>query len=212
MCFMILSKRIVHPVFTCILKHLSTGFYRNKPFVNCSVEVQQGGERQNCVEEKMKPHHIHLMFWLHFFHYHCYYHYHYRYHYITYTLCYMYHLDYIMGFKACQHHIHCANILDITYHFHTCHKDIVYISQREMCNVQIDQGSNRFACIWDPSILQMAFQSPLFVTNVKKKHISGHINVRQTQKANQNMMLTKNPYWKCDKLFTKRFVMFCLGD
>ena len=138
MCFMILSKRIVHPVFTCILKHLNRflpkqafcklqrwGIARRWKAELCWREDEATSHTPNVLVTflslslllslslSLSLHHVHLVL-------------------------YMYHLDYIMGFKACQHHIHCVNILDITYHFHTCHKDIVYISQREMCNVQID--------------------------------------------------------------------------
>ena len=34
--------------------------YRNKPFIDGSVEVEQGSEWEDGVEEKVQPHHIHL--------------------------------------------------------------------------------------------------------------------------------------------------------
>ena len=34
--------------------------YRNKPFIDGSVEVEQGCEWEDGVEEKVQPHHIHL--------------------------------------------------------------------------------------------------------------------------------------------------------
>ena len=38
-----------------------------------------------------------------------------------------------------------------------------------------------------------------------------YIDPKRQNHNHHNMVLTKNPYGKCDKTFTKRFVPFCIG-